>query len=77
MTSPGYIIRDYEKGDERLITALFQEVFGKTLTTAQWEWKYAVPGLREREDAKAIIEATRQAFDAARAYLQGRKPGEG
>jgi hypothetical protein len=39
-----YKIRDYIQGDERLITSLFEKVFGKPLTTAQWKWKYAVPG---------------------------------
>ena len=39
-----YRIRDYKQGDEMHIVALFSEVFGKILTAAQWNWKYAVPG---------------------------------
>ncbi|MCP5195257.1 MAG: GNAT family N-acetyltransferase [Gammaproteobacteria bacterium] len=35
-----YYIRDYHLGDETAITALFNIVFGQTLTEAQWRWKY-------------------------------------
>jgi hypothetical protein len=40
----GYNITGYSPGDEKEITALFREVFGKEFTVRQWEWKYAVPG---------------------------------
>jgi hypothetical protein len=42
--SENYIIRDYKKGDEREITSLFHDVFGKEMTIEQWNWKYAIPG---------------------------------
>jgi hypothetical protein len=42
--SEQYIIRDYKKGDEELISALFYEVFEKKMTVEQWNWKYAIPG---------------------------------
>jgi hypothetical protein len=38
------MIRDYRKGDEEEITALFQEVFEKEMTREQWYWKFAVTG---------------------------------
>jgi hypothetical protein len=38
------MIRDYKESDEKGITSLFREVFGKEMTLEQWKWKYAVPG---------------------------------
>ncbi len=37
-------VRDYKKGDEEVIAALFRAVFGKELSIEQWNWKYAVRG---------------------------------
>lgn len=39
-----YMVRNYRKGDEEGITALFREIFKKEMTGEQWHWKYAVPG---------------------------------
>ena len=44
--SDNYIIRDYKKGDEEGITALFSNVFGKVMTIEQWRWKYLLTGDR-------------------------------
>jgi len=44
--SDNYIIRDYKKGDEEGITALFRNVFGKIMTIEQWRWKYLFQGNR-------------------------------
>ncbi len=38
-----YQLRIYQKGDENHIINLFRSVFGKTLTLAQWHWKYHPP----------------------------------
>jgi len=42
--SKNFIVRDYIKGDEKGITALFNEVFGKKMSIEEWEWKYLLPG---------------------------------
>ena len=39
-----HIIRGYKPGDEKEITALFREVFGKDMSLDQWKWKYSLPG---------------------------------
>ncbi|NWF98836.1 MAG: GNAT family N-acetyltransferase [Nitrospirae bacterium] len=39
-----FIIREYKSGDEKYITMLFKEVFGKDMTVEQWKWKYYIPG---------------------------------
>ena len=44
MNAENFIIRNYKKGDEKQIVALFREVFGKEMTAEQWKWKYLVPG---------------------------------
>ena len=33
-------VRLYRTGDEKGITALFREVFGREMTIAEWRWKY-------------------------------------
>ncbi len=38
-----YQLRIYQNGDESQIINLFRSVFGKTLTLAQWHWKYHPP----------------------------------
>ncbi|OHE57207.1 MAG: hypothetical protein A2Z47_00490 [Thermodesulfovibrio sp. RBG_19FT_COMBO_42_12] len=39
-----YIIRDYKTDDEKGITTLFGDVFGKEMGIEHWRWKYLIPG---------------------------------
>lgn len=38
-TESGWTIRPYRSGDERALTALFAEVFGRPISEAHWRWK--------------------------------------
>jgi hypothetical protein len=37
--SPAWTIRPYRSGDERMLVALFQRVFGRSISEAHWRWK--------------------------------------
>ncbi|SRR5712692_1001645 len=37
--NPSWTIRTYRPGDERELIALFQRVFGRSMTEAHWQWK--------------------------------------
>lgn len=48
--------RHHRKGDEVLITRLFEEVFGDTMTVEQWRWKYEGQGFLNQKSFVATNE---------------------